>query len=270
MSNPALKLKKKLSSHRTRILKVDYNSNRHLVLTLSSESCILWNSVTLAKEKTLNCSTSFFVDSVFTGNGQYLINLFDDANVFFWRLDDYQSTQTLLRGGSGSVFALAASKDQFLAVADPKTLSITNFVYDRINFETASLKIPGAIEGLRFFETLLLIKSSQGLYGGPVTESFKIHLSMECLMQNVREFTSSYSCDYIGVVTNTNDIYIGSLNPQRFLEETVLSENAITHVSNPLNNVAGYCAGGFSNKLGCDNIEYPPPTHAYQKNQQNL
>lgn len=89
------------------------------------------------------------MDSTFTSNGQYLVNLFDDGNVFFWRLEDYQETQTVVRGGG--VIGLAASKDQYLAVADTKTLSITNFVYDKINFETASLKIAGNIEGIKFF-----------------------------------------------------------------------------------------------------------------------
>lgn len=103
-----------------------------------------------------------------------------------------------------------------------------------------------------------------------MTESFRIHLNMELLFANVREFAISYSCDFLAIVTNSNDIYIATLNPQRFLEETILTENTWEQITNPLNNVAGYCAGGFSNKLGCDNIEHLPPTHNYQKNQQNL
>lgn len=156
------------------------------------------------------------MDSVFTHNGQYLINLFDDANVFFWRLEDYQPTETVVRAATGSVFGLAASKDQYLAVADSKTLSITNFVYDKVDFQTAKLEVPGVIEGIKFFDTLLLVKTSQGLYGGSVTENFKIHIGMECLFPNVREFCSSYSCDFLAITTTTNDIYIFTLNPQLF------------------------------------------------------
>lgn len=113
----AFKLKKKLSSHRTAISKLDYNSNRQLILSQSNEACILWNAATLAKERTLNCSTSFFSDSVFTNNGQYLINLFHDTNVFFWCLDNFEHNETFVKDLQGRA-VLAASRNQFLAVAD--------------------------------------------------------------------------------------------------------------------------------------------------------
>jgi WD40 repeat protein len=165
----AFKLKKKLTSHRTAINKLDYNSNRQLVLSQSSEACILWNAATLTKEKTLNCSTSFFADSVFTFNGQYLINLFDDANVFFWCLDTFEHTETFVRDVEGKC-VLAASRNQFLAVADDKKLFMTNFVYDKINFqEVDSNRLPGTIQQATFFDTLLLVRTSNGLYAGPVS-----------------------------------------------------------------------------------------------------
>lgn len=51
---------------------------------------------------------------------------------------------------------------------------MANFVYDKVNFQDVDAGLAGTIEQVHFFDTLMLVRTSAGLFAGPVTESYKI------------------------------------------------------------------------------------------------
>jgi hypothetical protein len=114
---------------------------------------------------------------------------------------------------------MAASRNQYVAVADSEHINMANFVYDQINFHPVEAPhLSGGIQGILFFDTLMLVRTTTGLYAGPITESYKIHTQLENVMPGAKEFAVSYSNDFVAVVSASNDILIGTLSQQYFIE----------------------------------------------------
>jgi hypothetical protein len=114
---------------------------------------------------------------------------------------------------------LAASRNQYVVVADSEHINMANFVYDKINFHSVDTsRLSGAIQSILFFDTLMLIRTTIGLYACLITESYKIHTHFENIMPGTKEFAVSYSNDFVAFVTASNDILIGTLNQQYFIE----------------------------------------------------
>lgn len=82
------------------------------------------------------------------------------------------------------------------------------------------------------------------MYAGPVSESYKIQVRFESILPGAKEFSTSYSNDFVAVIGPSNDIYVSTMDQQEFTVPT----GEIKAVENPLNNAGCYCAGGFCNR----------------------
>jgi WD40 repeat protein len=85
-----------VSGHRSQVTGVAYCRQSGLIASISHDQCLIHVESTLAKEKTLKCSTSSFTACGFSLSGNHLATTFKDGSVFLWNLGDYSHRDAAL------------------------------------------------------------------------------------------------------------------------------------------------------------------------------
>lgn len=82
-----------LKWHNFKIKGLHMNHLKGYLLSVSGDSCALWNVNNYSREKTLFSKASKFTSGIFSPDGVKLITLFLDGEVCFWNLSNFEIEQ---------------------------------------------------------------------------------------------------------------------------------------------------------------------------------
>lgn len=209
------KVIQRLKGHKHSIQGLRVNHSRGLLLSYSSDACIIWDMNSWKVYKTLNAKNVGFSCATFTPDGDSLISCFSDSTVYFWSLSDFSVEEKINLPPTAKVNRLATSiESRYLAAAGESPQIYIIPLRNKSDFKT--YEIPNGCEmtkDLYFIEKsrLVFLANDDQVYCTSIEDNMKLVMQKGIPGRALNSFGVDFYCRYLGAVAHTGELYLFDL-----------------------------------------------------------
>ncbi|CAG9333318.1 unnamed protein product [Blepharisma stoltei] len=136
-----------LRGHRGPVIGISVNSVKKLLLSISSDSCIIWNVETWTRVRSLYAQAAAFIAGKFAPNMQSILTCFVDGIIFEWSLNSYELVRKFIMN-ENEPLGFTFSSDYELVIGVGKSGNLHVWKSENPEQESWALKLPAELRGI--------------------------------------------------------------------------------------------------------------------------